>query len=106
MELKETALNYKEISEQLKTLTDPNRLMIIEMLSCGELCACEILEKLHITQPTLSHHMKSLSESNIVKSRKEGKNTYYQLNQKEIESLNGFLQTIFKDTENCICKGR
>ncbi|MFV0314416.1 MAG: ArsR/SmtB family transcription factor, partial [Anaerotignum sp.] len=50
--------------------------MIVDMLSCGELCACKILEKFNFTQPTLSHHMKILSEAKIVTLRREGKNTY------------------------------
>ena len=44
---------YKEYAQFFKVLSDPNRLMIIDMLSCGELCACVILEKFNITQPIL-----------------------------------------------------
>ncbi|MCL2166276.1 MAG: ArsR family transcriptional regulator, partial [Clostridiales bacterium] len=43
---------YKEYALLFKALSDPNRLMIVDMLSCGELCACIILEKFQITQPT------------------------------------------------------
>ncbi|WP_216845794.1 ArsR/SmtB family transcription factor [Campylobacter ureolyticus] len=43
------------------------------MLSCDELCACEILEKFDITQPTLSNDMKRLEDANLVISRREGK---------------------------------
>ncbi len=50
------------------------------MLSCGELCACEILEKFSITQPTLSHHMKILCDCGLVNGRKEGKWMHYSLN--------------------------
>ena len=49
---------YVENVGLFKALSDTNRLMIVDMLSCGELCACEILEKFSIPQPTLSHHMK------------------------------------------------
>ncbi len=98
------SLDYLGISTTLKVLTDSNRLMIIDMLSCGELCACEILEKLNITQPTLSHHMKILCESNLVNCQKVGKNIYYRLNEEGIENLNNSLQEIFQETTNCICK--
>lgn len=60
-----------------KAFCDENRLMILEMLQSGEKCACVLLEKLEISQPTLSHHMKILCESGIVAPRKEGKWTYY-----------------------------
>jgi len=56
-----------------KALSDPNRLMIVDMLSCGELCACRILERFRITQPTLSHHMKTLCDCGLVLWRKEGR---------------------------------
>jgi DNA-binding transcriptional ArsR family regulator len=46
----------------------------------GELCACELLKKLSITQGTLSHHMKDLAASDIVVVRKEGKWCHYALN--------------------------
>ena len=45
-----------------KALGDTTRLKIIEMLSCGELCACDFLECFEITQPTLSYHMKILTD--------------------------------------------
>ncbi len=46
---------YIQNAKILKALSDPKRLRIVDMLSCGELCACKILEKFHITQPTLSY---------------------------------------------------
>ena len=63
-----------------KAFCDENRLTILEMLQSGEKCACVLLGKLAITQPTLSHHMKILVESGIVATRKKGKWTYYSIN--------------------------
>ena len=59
-----------------KAFCDEKRLHIIEQLQNGEKCACVLLEKLNISQPTLSHHMKILCESGIVTGRKEGKWTH------------------------------
>ena len=87
--------NYEIHSGKLKALSDTNRLMIIDMLSCGELCACEILEKFNITQPTLSHHMKILCECGLVLSRKDGKNNFYRLNELEITGFKAFLSDLF-----------
>ncbi|MFV0478998.1 MAG: ArsR/SmtB family transcription factor [Anaerorhabdus sp.] len=95
--------SYELAAEKLKAFSDSNRLKIIDMLSCGELCACKILEAFKFTQPTLSHHMKILCDSEIVLSRKEGKNNYYQLNHAEIETLHTFLRTTTNQKENCIC---
>ena len=56
---------YESISKKLKAISDQKRLKIVDMLSCGELCACEILEKFDITQPTLSSDMKSLRRRSL-----------------------------------------
>ena len=87
----------------LKALSDVNRLMIVDMLSCGELCACEILVKFRITQPTLSHHMKILSECGLVSGRKDGKWMRYSLNEAVVHNLRDFLQTLTSPKEDCIC---
>ncbi len=54
----------------VKALADINRLLIVDMLSCGELYGNEILEKFKFSQPTLSHHMKILCWANIVAYRR------------------------------------
>ena len=94
---------YKDHARLFKVLSDPNRLMIVDMLSCGELCACVILEKFNITQPTLSHHMKSLCDCALVNGRKEGKWTYYSLNGETVGRLRSFLEQVTTAKENCIC---
>lgn len=96
--------NYNEKAEIFKALSDANRLQILDMLSCGEMCACKILEKFNITQPTLSHHMKVLIESGLVESRKEVNWVHYKLREDNLEELVEFLQFISKDKEDCICK--
>jgi ArsR family transcriptional regulator len=94
---------YKKYSPLLKALSDPNRLMIVDMLSCGELCACVILEKFQITQPTLSHHMKTLSDCGLVIGRKVGKWTYYSLNDDVIRKFRAFIEEKKKKKNECIC---
>lgn len=91
---------YIENAKLFKTLSDPNRIKIIEILSYGEVCACTILEKLNITQPTLSHHMKKLEETNLVIARKDGLWTYYRLNRKQIKDILQFIIKISYDNDN------
>lgn len=93
-----------ENTKVFKALGDVKRAMIVDMLSCGELCACQILEKFEMSQSTLSHHMKLLCESGIVKSREEGKWTYYSLDAEVIERTKQFFIDIVSNKENCICK--
>ncbi|WFA08375.1 metalloregulator ArsR/SmtB family transcription factor [Tissierella sp. Yu-01] len=70
-----------------KALSDETRIKIVFMLSHGELCACDILEEFNITQPTLSYHMKNLTESGLVDSRKEGVWMKYSINKDVLELL-------------------
>ncbi|WP_099951410.1 ArsR/SmtB family transcription factor [Ezakiella peruensis] len=97
---------YENISTKLKAISDQKRLKIVDMLSCGELCACEILEKFDISQPTLSCDMKKLEEAKLVKSRREGKNIYYSLNQKALGHLLDQLTSVFSDDPDCICHSK
>ena len=94
---------YKKYALFFKVLSDPNRLMIVDMLSCGELCACVILEKFQITQPTLSHHMKTLCDCGLVNGRKEGKWVYYSLNNDTALDVRTFMDEVTTAKENCIC---
>jgi len=83
-----------------KALADVNRLMIVDMLSSGELCACRILEKFKITQPTLSHHMKILCDCGLVIGRKSGKWTYYSLDAAKVQEFKTVLCEVTSCKEN------
>ena len=95
---------YSENTKIFKALSDPKRAMIVDMLSCGELCACKILEKFEMSQSTLSHHMKLLRECGLVKGREEGKWTYYSLDEDTIRRTKQFLCLITSDKADCICR--
>lgn len=95
-------LDYTILSSQFKALSDPNRLLILEMLTCGEMCGCELLEKLRITQPTLSYHMNILKEVGLVLAKKSGKNTFYSINSDIYNEMQSFFLQDYKT--NCICK--
>ncbi|MCX7843729.1 MAG: metalloregulator ArsR/SmtB family transcription factor [Clostridia bacterium] len=93
---------YVQNANLFKALSDPNRLMILEMLSDGELCACKILDALDITQPTLSHHMKILCDCGLVNATREGKWMHYSIEAENIQKLKMLLNDII---EGCSCKG-
>ena len=94
---------YIDTAKILKAISDPKRLRIVDMLSCGELCACKILEAFHITQPTLSHDMKVLIEAGIINDRREGKNIFYSLDQERLAAFQNTLHEIAAPKANCIC---
>ena len=84
-------MNAMDVALICKALGDSNRLQIVQMLSDGEKCGCQLLERFEITQPTLSHHMKILCECGLVEARKEGKWSHYSLS---CETLTAFKQFI------------
>lgn len=77
-----------------KAFCDENRLQVLELLRGGEKCACVLLEKLQISQSTLSHHMKILCDSGIVVARKDGKWTYYSISREGSEQAGERLKVL------------
>ncbi len=96
---------YINGAKVFKALGDPRRAMIVDMLSCGELCACKILERFAMSQSTLSHHMKLLCECGLVGGRNEGKWTYYSLSSEGVAGIKQFLSDITVGKENHLCPG-
>jgi ArsR family transcriptional regulator len=68
--------------------------MVLSLLQSGEKCACVLLGNVHVSQPTLSHHMKVLIDSGIVCARKEGKWTYYSISAAESEGAAELLREL------------
>ncbi len=83
-----------EEAKMFKALGDENRLFIFKMISGGEICACKILEQLHISQPTLSRHMKVLVDCGLVKVRKDAQWMRYSINEDAVRNLDDFLKGI------------
>ncbi|TAH59121.1 MAG: ArsR family transcriptional regulator [Gottschalkiaceae bacterium] len=94
--------NYEEYALFMKALGDETRVKIFHMLSNGELCACKILEEFHITQPTLSYHMKVLCESGLVGSRRDGIWMKYSINKKSLDALKKLFNSIEVKTNECM----
>lgn len=97
-------MSYKELSTILKVLSDSSRLEILDLLSCGELCACDLLEHFQFSQPTLSHHMKSLVDNELVTTRKMVIKHMYQLNHEFLDYINQNLDIINTSDQRCACK--
>ena len=73
-------IQLDKIAEFYKALGDETRLKIIEMLFEHEMCVCEIIDQLALSQPAISHHLKILKHAGILQDTKEGKWIYYSLN--------------------------
>lgn len=77
-----------------KAACDEQRQMILEILRHNEsFNASQIISKMHLSQPTVSHHLKILTEASLISARKKGKEVYYSLNKKNItDCCAGFMK--------------
>jgi ArsR family transcriptional regulator len=60
-----------------RTLSDPTRLRLLNLLACGETCVCELTDTLHVVQPRVSRHLARLKRAGLVEARRNGKWTHY-----------------------------
>ena len=86
-----------EVSEDeaaliFRALGDETRLRIVGMLEEHELCAADLLKSVSIVQSTLSHHMKILCDSGAVNCRREGRWSYYSINEEIMEKAADYLK--------------
>lgn len=77
----------EDIVSYFKGFADSTRFKIIQLLSFGEFCVCDIAAALNISDPLVSHHLKHLRLLKIVKARKEGKMSYYVLIDDHISTI-------------------
>lgn len=92
-------MKAEELSLLASALSDTNRIEILKMLAGKELCACHILSYLGISQPTLSYHMKLLTESGLVSASRRGKWTFYAI---ITDRLNAFSKAVNEIPEEAI----
>lgn len=92
--------DYETGAILIKAIAEPIRLQILDILSNGEMCACDILENLTITQPTLSHHMKALTASGWVIVRKKATWMYYCVNHEAVEQMHRYMLTLTAEKDN------
>lgn len=73
-----------QISLIFKALGEPTRLKIIKFLSLQELCICELVAILGMSQPRISQHVKVLKQAGLLTERKDKQKSYFTINQKMI----------------------
>ena len=95
---------YSKLVPIIKAISDETRLKIIDILSCGEICACDILELVNVSQSTLSYHMKMLTDSGLVNGRKDGSWMRYSINNENAKMLLSNLNNLVEAKEGCVCK--
>jgi ArsR family transcriptional regulator len=84
-------------------LSDPLRLMVLELLREQELCVCELCERLGTTQSKLSFHLKTLKEANLVRARQEKRWIYYSLESASVCRSRTVLGRVSTEKPNLTC---
>ncbi|WP_022851691.1 ArsR/SmtB family transcription factor [Limisalsivibrio acetivorans] len=79
--------DLERLSEIYKLMGDPTRMKILYALTLSELCVSDISELLDMTQSAVSHQLRLLRASRLVKYRKAGKNVYYSLGGNDLDSV-------------------
>ncbi len=80
----------------LKAAADPNRVRILKMLESGEMCACQIVAALRLSQSTVSKHLSLLHAAGLVEERKAGRWVYFRLGEAEINPYAGALLSLVR----------
>jgi len=81
------------LATRFRALGDPARLRLLSLIaSCGEVCACELVESIGVSQPTVSHHLKVLYEAGLVDRERRGKWIHYWVVPGAISALADTLQ--------------
>ncbi|MCA1063971.1 metalloregulator ArsR/SmtB family transcription factor [Rossellomorea sp. AcN35-11] len=95
--------SFKTYEKKFKALSDAKRLHIMyELTQAGELCVCDLSEKLLLPQSKLSYHLKILVDANLITKDTRGTWSYYKLNPKEVNHiLSEELCCLFRTNEEC-----
>ena len=72
-----------------RALADPTRVRIVNLLASSDepVCVCELVPPLGLTQPTVSHHLKKLTDAGLLEREQSGKWAYYTLSRDAVERL-------------------
>ena len=76
-----------DLAELFKVFGDSTRIRILFVLFEAEVCVCDLAEVLNMTQSAISHQLKILKQSKLVKSRREGKSIFYSLADDHVKTI-------------------
>lgn len=88
------AMDITRAAALFHALSDETRLAVIDMLRDGERCVCDLQGALDSAQSRLSFHLRVLREAGLVSDRKEGRWSYYRLNQEALEEVHDLVRVM------------
>lgn len=75
------------LADTFRLLGDPTRVRIVDALSAGELCVCDIATHVGISESAVSHQLRLMRSQRLVRGRREGRCVYYTLDDQHVLSL-------------------
>ena len=91
---RDVALDELTLITALKALADKNRFgMVQEIAAAGELSCGQVKDRFHLSQPTISHHMKILADAGVIVMREAGQHHFVSVNLELIHEIAAFLPT-------------
>lgn len=85
------------IEKAINAIADPCRLSILQEISRkGEICCGDVQQLTGLSQPTCSHHIKLLTDSELVECRKDGRNHYFTINKNNFKKVSIFLERFYQ----------
>lgn len=91
------------IEKQLKAAADLNRIKLLAYMKNGEVCVCDFVDVLGISQPAVSQHLRKLKEAGIITERKVGTWKHYRLVEDQTPLMKGILEQI-QPLKGCNCE--
>ncbi|MBO9554912.1 metalloregulator ArsR/SmtB family transcription factor [Cellulomonas sp.] len=86
----------QQLARTLKALADPTRLRLLSLIAAhegGEACVCDLIEPVGLSQPTVSHHLKQLTEAGLVTREKRGVWAYFTIVPGAVDAVAAHLGT-------------
>lgn len=104
-------MEYKQMEQNLKAVSDENRMLILKYLSKEALCICEFTELLDMSQPAISQHMRKLKQAGLIREEKRGRWTIWSLNTEHelftvLTSLLAMLPEPERTVESLVAEGK
>ena len=80
-------VNLRELVKVFKALSDETRIRLLKLLQQRELCVCELMQALDMTQSRISRNLGILKDAGLVQDRRDGLWVHYSLNEKSMQKL-------------------
>jgi DNA-binding transcriptional ArsR family regulator len=84
---REDEATYRELEAFFSALGDATRLKMLKLIADEELCSCEVMAALELTQPTTSHHLGILERAGLLTSKRNGKWVFYKIANSKVHNL-------------------